>query len=362
MNRFATSFPLLLAIALLFTVSTATGQSFEDEELGNWRGITNADQDYSTTVEISDSIASEGSYSVRVTTNGDELKGILANDEVELSGGDVIEMQVWVDEAQLNQIDGVQPMAQDGDWGWSSTWHGPGDLTAGEWNTVSHTVPDGFETTNRIGIQIDGLSDEDSPTIYLDEIAVNGAILPVELTAFDAVQDGNDVTLQWQTASETNNAGFEIEQRRGGNSWSEVGFVEGQGTGQGQSYSYSLTDLSPGQYTFRLRQVDYDGSSMLSSEVHVSVGVEDGLHLTQPAPNPVEDQTRFTLSVSERQEVRVEVFNVLGQQVAQLHDGPLSAGAVKSLTLESTDLPSGVYFVRGQTPSQTVTHRITLVK
>ena len=75
--------------------------------------------------------------------------------------------------------------------------------------------------------------------------------LPVDLVRFEALLDGDEVLLQWQTASETNNAGFDVEQLTAG-AFAKIGFVEGQGTSeQAQRYTFNVANLETGPHTFR---------------------------------------------------------------------------------------------------------------
>jgi hypothetical protein len=96
-----------------------------------------------------------------------------------------------------------------------------------------------------------------------------GSALPVELMSFRTIVDNTDVTLHWQTASETNNAGFEIERQILGSpdasadasstGWERLAFVEGHGTADvPQTYSYAIMDVVPGLHRFRLKQIDFD--------------------------------------------------------------------------------------------------------
>ncbi len=104
--------------------------------------------------------------------------------------------------------------------------------------------------------------------------------LPVELTAFAGVVDGARARLSWTTASETNNAGFAVEQQQG-QAWAQVGFVAGQGTtSEARTYTCSVTGLAAGTYAFRLRQVDFDGAAHYSPVVEVAVNEGDALRLT----------------------------------------------------------------------------------
>lgn len=96
-------------------------------------------------------------------------------------------------------------------------------------------------------------------------------MIPVELTAFDAVVNESGVQLTWKTVCETNNAGFEVQHRKE-ETFEKVGFVREAGTtSQPQRYRFQVGDLAPGQYAFRLKQVDVDGSSKFGPAVEVGV-------------------------------------------------------------------------------------------
>src|SRR5690606_5901494 len=122
-------------------------------------------------------------------------------------------------------------------------------------------------------------------------------VIPVELASFNAAVSGNDVTLNWITASETNNYGFEIQRslkdgkfiRQSVNEdrWEVVGFVEGKGTTSEQQF-YTFTDryLSAGKYQYRLKQIDFAGSVNYSKIVEVNTSVPVGFVLEQNYPNP----------------------------------------------------------------------------
>lgn len=176
--------------------------------------------------------------------------------------------------------------------------------------------------------------------------------LPVELVAFNAQADRNDVVLHWETASETNNAGFHVEHRYAGDTFEAVAFVEGFGTTlEARSYRHRLAGLAPGRHVFRLKQVDYDGTFEYSPEVEVTVALPDAAALSPAYPNPFNPETRFTLVVATKQEATVAVYDMTGRRVATLHDGPLAADVPYGFTFDARDLPSGLYVVRatGQT-------------
>ncbi|MDZ7626650.1 MAG: hypothetical protein U5J96_19645 [Ignavibacteriaceae bacterium] len=89
------------------------------------------------------------------------------------------------------------------------------------------------------------------------------AVVPVELASFTASVNENAVELSWITATEVNNSGFNVERKTQNTEWENIAFVEGHGTTtETQSYSFIDKDLSSGSYSYRLKQVDFDGTFM----------------------------------------------------------------------------------------------------
>ena len=189
----------------------------------------------------------------------------------------------------------------------------------------------------------------------LGTVFLGGTLLPVELVAFTVVLDGPDALLAWQTASETNNAGFEIQHRSDGDTqtqadaevWTALGFVEGYGTTEAyHDYSYRLEDLEPGWLVFRLKQIDLDGAFEYSPEVEVIVGVPGSHQLTAAYPNPFKSQATFTLALRAAQPVKITLYDALGRRVMLLQEGKLTAGTVHRFTVEGSQLTSGLYHIR----------------
>ena len=187
--------------------------------------------------------------------------------------------------------------------------------------------------------------------------------LPVELTAFDALVDGTDVRLTWATASETNNAGFEVEQLMFNGDYRVLDFVQGRGTTlEAQHYAYTVNSLAPGPYRFRLKQIDYDGAFEYSPEVEVRVDVPERFYLSPPYPNPFNPQTTLTLTARNPEDILVRVFDVQGRLVQTLFSGHMATGESKELRFDADALNSGLYFVRAQSSSLEMTHKAFLVK
>jgi hypothetical protein len=190
--------------------------------------------------------------------------------------------------------------------------------------------------------------------------------LPVEMSGFDAVQNGSSVELRWQTASETNNAGFRV-QRATESGWSTLGFVESKAAGgttaEAQSYRYTVKqELAPGTHRFRLKQEDLDGSTSLSDVVKLDVSMDEALSLSAPAPNPAHGQTTLSFGVKQTSETTIGLYNVLGQRVKTLYRGTPQPDQLTKVDFDVSTLPSGMYFVRMQADGQTQTQRLTVVK
>ena len=193
-------------------------------------------------------------------------------------------------------------------------------------------------------------------------IDASDATLPVELVAFDAVADDQAVLLTWETASETNNAGFRVEQRSAGGPFESIAFVPGAGTTtETQTYQHRATGLAPGVYTFRLQQIDTDGTVHTSPEVEVALSLDTPFALSAAYPNPARSAVHLDLTVRRTQAVRAIVHDALGRHVRTLHNGPVNANEPLSLALQAETLPSGMYLIQVRGESFSATRRVTVV-
>jgi hypothetical protein len=194
--------------------------------------------------------------------------------------------------------------------------------------------------------------------------------LPVELAAFDALAASEqEVDLTWQTASETNNAGFYVEHRRlaadgtAAAEWSDLGFVDGTGTTtEAQTYRFRATGLAPGRHAFRLRQIDFDGTSSLSEEIETDLQLRGPYALSGAYPNPFTERSQLDVTVRETQRVTVTVYDVLGRRVATAYDGVVEASQPVTVEFSARGLSSGVYFYRVEGERFRATERMTLVR
>jgi hypothetical protein len=174
---------------------------------------------------------------------------------------------------------------------------------------------------------------------------LRAAFVPVELTSFTAAITNSRVNLNWLTATEINNQGFEIE-RYTDNKWEKIGFVAGHGTTT-NSQSYQFTDNAvKGNVIYRLKQIDFDGKFKYSNEVSVAaVESPEAYLLVQNYPNPFNPSTTIKYSVPEQSNIKLCIYNQLGQQVAEVVNGVKDAGNYEQL-FNASNLSSGVYFYK----------------
>ena len=190
-------------------------------------------------------------------------------------------------------------------------------------------------------------------------------VLPVELTAFTVAEADDAAVLAWTTATETNNAGFEVQRRVGAEGrFAAIGFVDGAGTtSRTQSYRFrdAALPFDAAQVTYRLKQVDLDGTTAYSPEVEFSRAVPERLVLHGNYPNPFQGHTRIRYELPQAGLVQMDVFNMLGQRVARLVDRPQPAGR-SEVVFDAQTLPSGTYFVRLAVDGQSRLRQVTVVR
>ncbi len=200
---------------------------------------------------------------------------------------------------------------------------------------------------------------------YLDDIGVIVyTIVPVELTSFTAVTAKENVVLNWTTATELNNLGFEIERRDAANdnSWYTIGFVEGNGTST-EIHQYSFSDENPvaGKSYYRLKQIDYNGRFEYSAEVEVDYSGVTEFALEQNYPNPFNPSTIIKYALANKQHTTLKVYDVLGNEVVTLVNKELPAGNYE-VEFNASNLPSGVYMYKLTAGSFVQTKKMLLLK
>jgi hypothetical protein len=195
----------------------------------------------------------------------------------------------------------------------------------------------------------------------------NWTTVPVELAFFRAEVKANEVHLAWTTLTESSNLGFELERKAQGEEFKELGFIRGHGTTTLEnSYTYIDKALSPGAYTYRLKQMDCDGEFAYSNLVEIAIEGPAQLSLSRNYPNPFNSTTRFDVVLPERQFASLTVRNSNGQLVRTLHSGFLDSGVhpvIWDARDESgTPVTSGLYWCCLETKDRVVTRAMMLLR
>src|SRR3990172_1651209 len=209
-------------------------------------------------------------------------------------------------------------------------------------------------TTNNPGGEIRG------QIIFSNIVSGN---IPVELISFNASVKDNSITLSWTTATEINNRGFEIQRRNENNTWLTIGFIHGKGTTtEVQSYSFIDENLTSGKYSYRFKQVDFDGRFEYSNIVNVKIGSPLSFELSQNYPNPFNPTTTINFMLPEKTNVNLKVYNILGSQVAEVLNEVKDAGSY-SVNFKAQGLSSGIYIYKISTGSgKEISRKMTLLK
>jgi hypothetical protein len=187
--------------------------------------------------------------------------------------------------------------------------------------------------------------------------------LPVELVSFSGRLAGNNIQLNWQTATEVDNNGFEVERKTQNSEWQKIGFEEGHGMcNSPKYYSFSDNSVTPGsKYLYRLKQIDGDGTFTYSNIIEITTSGITTFRLEQNYPNPFNPETviRFELPVAG--EIRLEVFDAHGEKVAVLTEGFQESG-VHSVVFDAKGLATGVYFYTLVTGDKKITQKMVLLR
>lgn len=210
--------------------------------------------------------------------------------------------------------------------------------------------------------QIDGIRVSDS---------WSQAPLPVQLTSFTVGLFDNKVKLNWSTATEVSNFGFEIERNIVGTKlalsekgWEKIGFIQGHGNSNSPK-DYTFVDANPptGKVQYRLKQIDYDGTFEYSNIVEVNVDIPNALVLEQNYPNPFNPETNISYKIPNESFVTLKIYDILGNEVATLVNEYQKPGTYNAkFRVQNSELSSGVYFYKLQAGDFIQVRKMSLMK
>jgi hypothetical protein len=234
--------------------------------------------------------------------------------------------QVWIGGKRI----GVCSNASDGTaaaWEWISgdTWSFT-NWNVGSPNSCSQ------ECTRLLGVSHEWDDNGCSNSLNWAVFLVVG--LPIELKKFEAKAiNSESIELKWQTLSEINNKGFNIEHSTNGENWKEIGYISGMGT-TFDLQDYTFLDQNPknGENYYRLKQEDFDSSFEYSNIVSISINKNIPISVF---PNPTNGKIKFSIHPSEF--ANVKIMNTNGSIIVNQF--------LESQSIDISDLPNGIYFI-----------------
>jgi hypothetical protein len=197
--------------------------------------------------------------------------------------------------------------------------------------------------------------------------ATRSVVVPVELTSFTASVGNGEVLLNWVTATETNNQGFEIERASttsNSTGWTRIGFVEGNGTTtESHSYLYrdDISSLNASSLSYRLKQIDFNGEYEYSDVVQVDNLAPTDYVLEQNYPNPFNPSTTIKFGLPKKSDVVITIYNSLGAEVATLFNEVREAGSYE-IEFNADNFSSGIYYYKIEASQFIETKKMILLK
>ncbi len=250
--------------------------------------------------------------------------------------------------------------------GWLSKLHG---FIIGD--GVYETVDKGNTWNEILELRNIGLSKFHSPEDYFGYSTgnlgliykyVDTTIVPVELTSFQADVDNNIIKLNWSTATEKNNLGFELLRSSDKQNWEKLRFIEGKGTST-LIHNYQFNDWveTAGNYYYRLKQIDYNGDFYYSDVIEVIVSNPISFALSQNFPNPFNSTTTIRYQLPVDDFVNLILYDIIGNEVKTFIDENKKAGYY-TISLNANDLSSGIYFYKLTSGNNSSTKKFILLK
>ncbi|MDR3667818.1 MAG: T9SS type A sorting domain-containing protein, partial [Ignavibacteriaceae bacterium] len=188
--------------------------------------------------------------------------------------------------------------------------------------------------------------------LYITIVQTNVG-LPVELSSFTSSANGRNISLNWETKTEKNSNKFVIERANiDANSsslnWESISSVKAAVLSNSpKQYSFTDKNLQTGKYQYRLKMIDNDGSFAYSKVENVEVSVPKNFELSQNYPNPFNPNTKINYSLPNDSKVTLEVYNIIGERVAQLVNEQQPAGYYTiNFSISNNKITSGIYIYK----------------
>lgn len=199
------------------------------------------------------------------------------------------------------------------------------------------------------------------------EVSAASCTLPIELTSFSAIQlDGGLIQLDWQTQSELNNAGFEVERLyldANREVWTKIGFVEGAGTtNSSQNYRFETQVAGSGLYRFRLKQIDLNGTISYTNRIELTVDLPEDFGSLEIYPNPVFNTANIRVSVRKVQDLSLKLYDGNGRLVRSVAPNGAADWEEMSFPLDVSSLSSGNYILVAESGKVIMSKQLIITK
>ena len=218
------------------------------------------------------------------------------------------------------------------------------NLYCGHWDGTNWTLLNEVDAANNI---LSG-----TVTSFSEFSGGNSSALPIELISFNAVTKDDNIFLTWQTATEVNNYGFNIERKaltdglNNLNNWVTIGFANGSGNSNSpRNYFFMDKNIPSGKYSYRLKQIDNNGSSKYLKEIEVEQNRPLTFLLNQNYPNPFNPSTTISFTIPADGQVNLILYNVIGQKIRSLINDYRKAGSYE-IKFSANELCNGTYFYK----------------
>lgn len=249
-------------------------------------------------------------------------------------------------------------------WGANSGVTNPENLRVARWNDFQWEDKgnSGFIGDPSSGILFSTMISEFSPFAIA---STDNQELPVELSAFTAITDRNNVTLNWVTETEENNSGYEVERKSAADTnWKKITFISGAGNSNVRKiYKYEDRNLVMGIYSYRLKQIDFNGNyKFFTLQNNISIGLPGKYALSQNYPNPFNPTTKINFELPKDAKVTIQIYDMTGRLINSLIDNQSFNAGYHTIDFNATNLASGTYFYRITAGEFFATKKMQLVK
>lgn len=223
---------------------------------------------------------------------------------------------------------------------------------------LEYAIPTGSNATQTISA--DGSIVSPGSTDCVAEYQFLDSPFPVELLSFEAIPVENQhILLTWETASELNNDRFVIERKQEGETFQEIGTLEGAGTTT-EAQAYTFTDESPatGRNFYRLMQWDLDGTAHPSPVVEAFISTPDDFRLLGAYPNPAQDYFSMKLNVPQAGMLRIDFYETSGKVVHS--EQQFTEAGIQLIQPEISGLSEGLYLYRIHLNGSTLNNKLII--